>query len=505
MPLPSPRPAPHPVAGTAARIAAGLLVAEAGATALDLAWGGLSALSTEERFNAQAAAHLACGHLEALLDLRYRPFCGGCSAEALVAAPLYRLLGPTVLAWKLVPAALHLVAATCGTLLAGRAGGPRAALAAAALTLGAPMAWRTLALTGFGNHAEGMAPVLAAGLLLAVGLDRAPGPGRAAILLVAGALAGAAVSFVYTAAFGAVALGLVALQGVRRGGGWALVGLPLGLAPLLLFERARPGELAGAQVTWAGPSLAPPADLWRWLVGDLLTGTLWPGVPAPASGAAWLLLIALALVGLARAWRTGPAGRWLVLATLTFVAATALRHDLWQDHPPLQGWDWFHLRYRTPLALLLPLGAALSAGRSRLALALCLALGLAGAGLRIGSWRAPADLGEPVLIAGFHPDRSVPEGPPPRRVPRLMGRPQDLLAARAFVDGHADPMPACRADHLAELGRRAALASAAGDAEAARAALQGLAAADLPAVREGLRRGAERAGLSPDEAERLLP
>lgn len=501
MPLPSPRPAWGPVAW----VTIGLLLAEALATGLDLALGGLSAVSTEERFNAQAAAHLACGHLEALLDLRYRPFCGGCSAEALAAAPLYRLLGPTVLAWKLVPAALHLVAATCGALLVGRAAGPLAALAAAALTLGAPTAWRTLALTGFGNHAEGMALVLASGLLLAGGLGRAPGPGRAGLLLAAGALAGAAVSFVYTAAFGTVALGLVALAALRRGGGWALAGLPLGLAPLLLFARARPGELAGAQVTWAGPSPAPSAELWRWLVGDLLTGTLWPTLPAPVSGATWLLLLSLALPGLALAWRGGPAGRWLTLATLSFVAATALRHDLWLDHPPLRGWDWFHLRYRTPLALLLTLAAAVSAGRSRWALGLCLALGLAGVGLRVAAWRTPADLGVGVLVPGFHPDRSVPEGPNARRVPRLMGRPEDLQAARAFIDGHADPIPACRADHLAELGRRAALAAAGGQAQAARGALQGLPPGDLPAVRAGLRAGAERVGLPLGEADRLLP
>ncbi len=519
-------PAPHPEPATpltdARRvwwIVAAVLVLEALAVAADLLWGGAAAISTEERFNAQAGAQLACGHLDRLLDLRYRAFCGGCSAEALAAAPLFRVLGTTVLAWKLVPAALHLLTATAGTALVGRAGGARSAIAFALLVLGAPAAWRSLSLTGFGNHAEAMAFVLLSGLLLALGLDRTRRAiARLPLLFAAGVVAGFAAWFAYSAAFAAVALLLLSLAAWRRAGPVALVGLPLGLAPLWWHLQERPDELARAQVRWSGPTLAPADATWRWLVGDFHTGSLWPAVDAGGlSTAWWLLLLAAGAAGLVAGWRRGgPAGRWLLLATGSFLAATLLRYDLWQDNPAVLGFDPFNLRYRTPLLVLLALGAALLPGlRGRLArpgAAVVLALATTGIFLRVGSWQGPAvDLDAQVLIAGDRADATVPEGEPPRRLARALGRPQDLAAAQAFLATHDDPLPACRADHLAELGRRAAIAASLGHGDQAIAALvQAQHHPDAtPALAAGLRRGAAESGLSADDThdwlERELP
>ena len=64
-----------------------------------------------------------------LWALQYRSFCGGCTAEAVLAVPLFRALGPTVLAWKLVPVAFHLGVTLLGTAVARLAGGWRPALA----------------------------------------------------------------------------------------------------------------------------------------------------------------------------------------------------------------------------------------------------------------------------------------------------------------------------------------------------------------------------------------
>ncbi len=98
-------------------------------------WG---AIGGEERYNARAGVMLACGHSDALLEMQYQSFCGGCTADALAAAPLFARLGPTVLAWKLVPAALHLICAGAGAWLARRVVGGAAPAPLQAQMLGAP-------------------------------------------------------------------------------------------------------------------------------------------------------------------------------------------------------------------------------------------------------------------------------------------------------------------------------------------------------------------------------
>ncbi|RME26680.1 MAG: hypothetical protein D6798_06210 [Deltaproteobacteria bacterium] len=472
-----------------------VVLAEVVAVGLDLWLGGYDLVSTEERFNAAAGLQAACGHLDDLRALRYRPFCGGCTAEALLAVPLFRSLGPTVLAWKLIPAGFHLLVAASATWLAGRAAGRRAAIASGGLVLASPAAWRAMSLTGFGNHAEVMGLVLLAGALLVGGLDARRRVAGGLLVLAGGAVAGLATWFCYTAAAGLVATGLTALIARPRRGWWVLPGIAAGLAPLWWEFQAWPGARTTAQVRLAGPSLAPPADLWRWFIGDLFSGSLWPQLePGLVGGAWWLLLVGLAITGLAGAARRSIAGRWLSFTMFGLAVAMALRHDLWDDNPPLLGFDPFNFRYRVPLLVLLVPAAATVAGRGGRAAAVALsALVLPGLGLRLVGWSGPpADLHRSVVIVADRPDVTVPEGEPPRRLARALGRPQDLQAALAFLRSHADPLPQCRADHVAELGRRAALATLRGHGpevrEVLRAALaEGATIDDLVAGLESAR------------------
>ncbi len=79
-----------PVTG---RVLAALLALEVALTLVDLVLGPGTRLAPEEAWNLRAGLQLACGHGDALWALQYRSFCGGCSAEAVLAAPLFGVFG----------------------------------------------------------------------------------------------------------------------------------------------------------------------------------------------------------------------------------------------------------------------------------------------------------------------------------------------------------------------------------------------------------------------------
>ena len=110
------------------------LLVEGVLTLVDIGWGPWSVVGFEEGRNARAALKLACGHADRLLDLQYRDFCGGCTADAVLAAPLLRHIGDAVWVWKLVPAGFHLLlVAAVGALV--RVAGPRQASSAGVLAV----------------------------------------------------------------------------------------------------------------------------------------------------------------------------------------------------------------------------------------------------------------------------------------------------------------------------------------------------------------------------------
>jgi len=184
-------------------------------------------IDPEERYNAGVAQLLTEGQLDQLFAMQYRPFCGGCSVDSLLAAPLFLALGPSLLSYKLVPV-LALVAYVVFALrrLAHR-NDDALLLIFALLSLLPPRAFLHLSLIAWGNHLE-------AGLLAAVGL----------LLLRAGRprplLAGLAHGFAVYVGFSgapfllAAALGL-ALERRGRALGLLLLGAALGLSPWLAF------------------------------------------------------------------------------------------------------------------------------------------------------------------------------------------------------------------------------------------------------------------------------
>ena len=440
-----------------------LLLVEGLAVLLDLAWGPHGAVHWEEQVNARNGALMACGHLEDWAALQYRTFCGGCTVEGLLAAPLFRGFGATVAAWKAVPAAFHLGSVLSTTALAGRLRGPGCALAAALLLVAAPGFYRELALTGWGNHAESsLFPLLAALLLL----GRPGHPTR----LGAGLLVGLGIWF---APISAHALPVLAWLAARVRRGWATfgVGLAVGLLPIRAFLSARPAGARESTALWTGFDLAPLSDWLGFLGARGIGGGLWSPFEygdLEVFGTTWWL--GLWLLGGLGAWRQlrqpGP-GRGLIAGALAaLVLAYALRHDLWAHLPEFPNHPAFNLRYLAPLVPWLALGGAVAVAAprglvSRRAAWLVLALGAcSGLGLRVLSWGAEdvAPLDRSIVVHARHLDRTVPLGDPPQANRRLQGRPQDLEAAVAWIDGHRDPLPGCRRIHLVEAGRRLGLA-----------------------------------------------
>ncbi|MBL8615826.1 MAG: hypothetical protein JNM72_09485 [Deltaproteobacteria bacterium] len=466
--------APAAQAGLPARTLLGLTGAVSLALLLlglaELAWGPSTRIGFEEGQNARAGLLVACGHLDALWALQYRPFCGGCSVDALLAAPLLRLIGPTEGVFKLVPLAWTALGGGLSAALAAALCGRRAALLCLGLLLGAPAVAVELAMTGWGNHAEGLALPLA-GLLVLIGPATAPG-------LMRGAASGALISLgaFYTAstAWAApVALALAAAAGPR-----ALIGLlaalPLGLLPWAWSQPPDPRAWEVARDRWAQLQLAPPAALWRWLVAEALRpGVLWPSIGPRADGLAVAAAAAAGALGLGGAAAllrgVGPA-RWAraraaapALGLLALVCAYALRHDLWAPEPELAGYAPFSWRYRAALLPLVAWAGAAAAGRLQgprawAAAAVVALIGAHGLLRRAGAWSGGIAPGlQRPLVDLVGPDPSLPAGQPPVRRAVDQGRQVDLEAGAAALAAHRDPLPACRVVHALELSRRIGL------------------------------------------------
>ena len=453
-----------------ARLTASLLLLELLACAGDLLLGPFGRVHWEERFNARAGLQLACGHWEALTDLQYVAFCGGCTGEALMGVPLFGLLWPTTLVWKLVPLAFHAVVLAMGAWLATRAAGARAGAAFVALLAAAPGYYRELVLTGWGNHVESAAFPLTAAVLLVLAAGRGPVQ-RAGLVGAAGAIAGLGAWFCHTSTW--------ALPGLFLGALWvAPLASPLfiaaawaGFQPWRLYFGERPDQAEGV-VNWALNLRLAPAGAWvDWLWGPYLRWGLWDpsdhGAGTHLRGAWWFLFWGLGLLGLAGSLRRrGPkparlAAAFAPVGLAALLVAYAMRYDLWSHLPEVPSKPTLGLRYRAPLVPLLALGVAATTRQRRPLPALGLLL-LVGFGLsrRLALWERPRTelSGLRVYAHDGWRDRSVPLGQPPQRLARKQGRHQDVEAGLAFVEGHRDPFPDCRADHLFELGRRMGLA-----------------------------------------------
>jgi hypothetical protein len=433
-----------------------LLALEVLLTGIDVWVGPGARLATEEAWNVRAGLQLACGHGEHLWALQYRSFCGGCTAESVAAAALFRGLGESLWTWKLVPAGLHLAVVGLGAALAGRAWGVRSAAFFVALMAAAPPFYRELALTGYGNHVEGTAFVLGSAVLWVHGMDQ-PWLRRVPLLLGAGAVAGLGVWFAWSTVYGVAALAVLGLVAWRRGGLIWVLGLPAGLWPWRALTAADSGAAPYAQDWWTTIQLAPVHEWWRWLAGDFGTGGLLAQARGLPSLAWWLVIWALGLAGVLAVLRNRSLARfWGPAALGALLVAWVLRYDAWSDTYPLDTYSPFLLRYRSPLVPLLALlaaGAGVQWPRWRpVLLGVCL-VGLAVRPLAWSSDPGPALAPAYAPVVG-PPDPTVPTGRPVLRHAHGLHRPQDVQAALDYLANHQDPLRSCRMDHINTLGLR---------------------------------------------------
>ncbi len=457
-----------------------LVALEALASGIDLLFGPWARVHWEERFNARAGAQFACGHLDRWWALQYRTFCGGCTGESLMAAPLFSELGPTVMVWKLIPFGFHVLVTALGAFVANRISW-KAGVAWCLLMLGAPGFYRDLIHTGWGNHAESAAFTLGALALLAAGAGRRRWV-QALCIIASGVVTGLGLWFAHISVHAVPALAVAAVLLWWRGAPLFALGGALGAYPWFWVHESRP-YAKGEAVDWFSMFTPAPLDgLADWLWGPFFRDGLWPLEVNPMAGRLvveygdlgvlpslyWFVLWVAALAGMGlviRRWRDQPVVSWFpAVALAALLVAYALRYDLWDDNPSDIAFATFHLRYRAPLIPLLFLGAAMACtaprwfGRAAL-VGVVAAAGL-GIGLRVGKWGP--------LRAGFldvrvyapdgRTDQTVPSGDPPQRNRDKQSRPQDLGAAFQFLTDHEDRFPECRYDHLSETGRRIGLA-----------------------------------------------
>ncbi len=467
----------------------------------DVLFGPWATMHWEELFNARAGVQFACGHVDAADALQYRTFCGGCTAEGLLAVPFFRTLGPTVLVWKTLLLVFHGAIVGAGAWMLHRLVSARAAVAYVVLLAAAPGWYRELVHTGWGNHAESMAfPLVAAALMVSAAHRNAVA--RAGLLLLAGVVAGFGLWFGQTSAWALPMLGVGALVVGRWASPLFGVGLGVGMLPWLAYYEDKPGATDATLDWWTGNQLATPAELWDWLAGSWLRQNIWePTVYGDVTGWAtvyWATLWALALWGGVRIALPAVLGRpraplfpalFAPVSLLVLVVIYEVRHDLWWNLPDPYVNAAFNLRYRTPLVPLLALCAATGAGwpwkrrrwtaLSMASLSLVLAIGLV---LRFGQWTEwrSATVGLSVYLHGGWPDKTVPLGTPPQPLRRMQGRPTDVQAAAGWVTGHDDALVDCRFDHIYELGRRVGI----GAQDPTRTDIAELAEAGLASLRQ---------------------
>ncbi len=170
--------------------------------------------------------------------LQYTPFCGGCTAEAVLVWPLFSLFGPWLVLWKLIPMLTGVVILLVGSTLAEQAAGRIAARVFAMTLLCGPSWWTVGSSVAFGSHFEMMSLVLPVLCLWARMLSV---PVQGAFLL--GFLLGVAVWFCYGAIFIVPVLSTVWIlhrlskpQLLWAEGSRIAMGMSLGMLPWILTQ-----------------------------------------------------------------------------------------------------------------------------------------------------------------------------------------------------------------------------------------------------------------------------
>jgi len=346
-------------------------------------------LNNEELHNATVARELLAGNLRFLADYQYRPFCGGCSAVAVLGWLAYAVGGVQYLAWKAVAGLFTGGIVVAGHLLLRRTSGPVAAWAFALLMLAAPTILTQAMCMLWGNHFEVTALVLAQAAVAVALLVRGPrsGPSRAG-WLAWGLVAGVGFWFCYHSAFALPTLLVIALAVLRPrrvldGLPWLANGVIVGLLPLVGYALATgrsvfviasfgvvplgqedrlqalpPGEtLAMVPTRLRESTLGNYAGVMCGLPERELLG-IWDGGVLPAL---WLA----AAAGAVLAVRGRPGARLVALVPVALLAADMAAYTIapWRTHPAEEGFpEPFRVRYLAPIMVLLVVSAAAGLG-----------------------------------------------------------------------------------------------------------------------------------------------
>ncbi len=370
----------------------------------------IAEVDPEELYNASHAQQLISGHLGALFRMQYREFCGGCSLDALLAAPLLALGPDSWLTWKLVPIGFTTLLGVAGFAALRRQAGPAAAAFFALLVLLPPRSWLHLSLISWGNHVE--AGVLGTCGLLAI----LPARARPVRLLIGGGLLGAALWVSFS---GAWALAAAFVWLARRPRDLALVsaGAALGLLPWLgqwLTASAHP-FVTIYQEGEALPSLSRlPHKLGTLLrPGQLVALFGLPHGPLGwAAGWGWAASLVVAAVAAVRSGPRPARGALVALACWTAIYAVVR----FQVYDP----DWPEIavpgstRYAAPVHPLAFLLVASVAGRwwsrrPRAALALMAMPLAAGLAARAETLQAPFPVLSMAHLTAGAPDTFRPQ------------------------------------------------------------------------------------------------
>jgi len=351
----------------------------------------------EEMFNAGQAWALLNGHATDLFRLQYREFCGGCTADALLAAPLFAAFGPRWLVWKLVPIAYAVATAVLGHRVLTRRVGAAAGWAFVALLLLPPRTWLHLSLIGWGNHYEaGMVGVCGLLLLADTLSDRKAGAGR---WLAAGVVLGGAIWIGFSGVFGAVAA-VACLLAMRRWRAVFLVsaGIACGLSPWLA-QYLSAGQHPFVTIYEEGESVPLltriPHKVRTLVYPRQLAALFGHPVPGPGHAAGWLWAAAAAVASGLAVRFGGLAGRVAGAGLLVWTGIYMLvRFQVAEPPAPALAVPG-SCRYAAPLYpllfVLLSVGVGVLWHRQRRALAVGLLAGplLVGLYTRIETVRAP--------------------------------------------------------------------------------------------------------------------
>lgn len=208
----------------------------------------------DELYNGALAFELAAGRgLTPMALNAHAPYCGGPILLAWIAAPLFHLAGPSLLALRLPSLLLASAMAGIWVLAMGRLFGPRAAHILGLLLMLSPPQFTRLTLLAWANHTESTfftaVTVLALAFVVTRGdARRLPRPSPRALVLVAiaGVTAGMALFFSLAAAVHAASAAFFVLVLARAAGSksfaWLLsfgAGTTLGLVPAALLALGR--------------------------------------------------------------------------------------------------------------------------------------------------------------------------------------------------------------------------------------------------------------------------